>query len=121
MLSCCWAQRKINAIETKTILMWFAQRAPEDVSDDPDDSDFPQYPEFVDRAMLETVAHSAEGYVEVTTNEGLPQDLTVEGRPVLFRPSGEPINVNRQYPSPEMHDLAAEMLIPEVSSVRARR
>lgn len=114
-------QSLINAIETKTILLWFAQRAPEDVSDHPDDPDMQSYPEFVDRAMLESVAQVADGYVEVTSQAGMPQDLTVDGRPVLFRPSGEPINANRQYPSPEMHTQAAEMLIPEIARLRARR
>ena len=38
----------------------------------------------------------------------------VGGEPVLFRPTGAPINENRDFPSPEMHDSAADLLLPEI-------
>ena len=99
-------------IQTRTILFWFSQRAPEDTGEDPTDTWHD--PNFVDRAMIDSVSSEADGYVECVTDAGMPQDLTVGGEPVLFRPTGAPINENRDFPSPEMHDSAADLLLPEI-------
>ena len=112
-------QTLLNAVETRTILLWFAQRAPEE-----DGSAMAEggadYPLFVDRAMVDTVRRAADGYVEVVGARGLPQDLRIDGRAVLHKPSGEPIGENREFPSPEMHLDAAEALIPEVQRMLGR-
>lgn len=104
-------QTLLEAVETRTVLLWFAQRPPQDGGgfDDPAGG-----PLFVDRAMLDTVRRAADGYVEVVSRRGLPQDLRIDGHAVLHRPSGEPINQNRDLPSPEMHLDAAEALVPEI-------
>ena len=67
-----------------------------------------------------SVAGSADAYVECVTDVGLPQDLTVDGRTVLYRPSGAPIEQNREFPSPEMHQAASEALMPEVRRLLGR-
>lgn len=111
-------QTLLNSIETKTVLFWFSQREPDtghSMSGGPQ-----YYPHFVDRAMIDAVVPSADAYVECTTDKGLPQSLHVDGKPVLFRPSGEPISENREFPSPEMHTQAAEALVPTLKSMLGR-
>ncbi|MEM1163383.1 MAG: DUF6473 family protein [Pseudomonadota bacterium] len=108
-------QTLLSSLECKTVLLWFSQRAPEDPEHDPEDP--ANYPHCVDRAMIDAVKGAADGYVECVTSVGLPQDLTVDGNAVLFKPSGEPINHNNSFPSPHMHQAAAELLIPEIRRV----
>ncbi len=105
-------QTLLATIEAPTILFWFSQRAPEDGS--ADFTDTTNYPHLVDRAMIDAVRTAADGYAECVTDEGLPQDLRVDGKTVLFRPSGDPIDQNHEFPSPEMHMRAAEALEPEI-------
>lgn len=105
-------QTLLSTIETKTVLFWFAQRSPDEMTNEIGEP--VAYPHFIDRAMIDSVAGSADCYVECITQMGLPQDLTVDGKTVLFRPTGEPVNENREFPSPEMHRVAAEAVLPEV-------
>lgn len=107
-------QTLLATIETQTVLLWFSQRAPEDSEADSHKADAEKYPHFVDRAMIDAVRPIADAYVECTSTSGFPHDLTIDGRAVLFRPSGEPINENREYPSPDMHEQAATALKPEI-------
>lgn len=113
-------QTLLNAVETRTILLWFAQRSPDDAVVE-DSGGVSPYPLYVDRAMVDTVRGAADGYVEAATRRGLPQDLRIDGRAVLHKPSGEPIRENREFPSPEMHLDAAEALVPEIERVLALR
>ena len=106
-------QTLLTAVETKTIMFWFSQRDPDEHNSE---TGAPQYyPHFIDRSMIDSVKSAADGYVECTTAMGLPQDLTVDGKTVLFRPSGEPISKNQEFPSPEMHHAAAAALTPEIT------
>jgi len=105
-------QTLLATLEARTILFWFSQRVPEEGS--MDFADHANYPQFVDRAMLDAVRTAADGYAECISIAGLPQDLTIEGETVLYRPSGDPIDENREFPSPEMHAAAAEALRPEI-------
>lgn len=107
-------QTLLSSMECPTILFWFSQRQPDDLLSDLSDPTGMHYPHYVDSAMLDTVKTAAEGYVECVTVEGLPQDLRVDGRTVLYKPSGVPIDENREFPSPEMHANAAQALQSEV-------
>lgn len=108
-------QTLLSSLQTRSILFWFARRAPEEPAPEADvDSTSTAYPEYVDRAMIDTVKQVADGYVECVTSEGLPQSLKVDGRTVLYKPTGTPIDENREFPSPEMHRAAADSLMPEV-------
>ena len=71
--------------------------------------------------MIDAVKSIADGYVECTTSVGLPQDLTIDGKTILYRPSGEPITQNHDFPSPEMHQAAADALKPELQRVLSKR
>ncbi|MEM7210398.1 MAG: DUF6473 family protein [Pseudomonadota bacterium] len=107
-------QTLLSTIETKTLLFYMSERDPDNMSTPSGDITDMKYPQFVDRAMLDAVKPAADGYMECITSDGLPQDLRVDGHPVLFRPSGEPINENFEFASPEMHQAAAQALLPEI-------
>ena len=102
----------LATIQTRTLLFWFSQRLPEEEGDEPWDAWHD--PNWVDRAMIDSVRNGADGYAECVSTAGMPQDLTVDGEPVLFRPSGQPIDENREFPSPQMHQAAADVLLPEL-------
>jgi hypothetical protein len=110
-------QTLLNSAETKTVLFWFSQRSPDDGEADAPTSPADKYPHYVDRAMIDAVKGAADFYIECTTSVGLPHDLRVDGRTVLFRPSGEPIDSNRELPSPEMHQQAADALLPVLERI----
>ncbi len=107
-------QNLLNSIESRTVLFWFSQRSPDDGEADAPSAQAAKYPHYVDRAMIDAVKGAADVFVECTTAAGLPHDLRVDGRTLLFRPSGEPIDMNRDLPSPEMHQHAADALLPEL-------
>jgi len=112
-------QTLLNTIETKTVLFWFSRREPDQNCVEAGNPQY--YPHFIDRSMIDAVKSIADGYVECTTDVGLPQDLTVDGKTVLFRRSGEPISQNHDFPSPEMHKAAAEALAPELRQILSAR
>jgi len=105
-------QTLLTAIETPTILFWFSQRDPDDARMQPGTAS--RYPHFVDRAMIDAVRPAADAYIECTTTAGMPQDLRVDGKTVLFKPSGEAIDENRESPAPERHAGAEDILISEI-------
>ncbi|MEM6622865.1 MAG: DUF6473 family protein [Pseudomonadota bacterium] len=107
-------QTLLSSLKSQTLLFWFSRRHPDDLISDQSDPTGMHYPHYVDRAMLDAVKHTTDGIVECISDVGLPQDLRIEGRAVLFKPSGAPINENREMPSPQMHQLAAQMLLPEI-------
>ena len=108
-------QTLLSSLECPTLLLWFSQRESSDLLSDPSDPTGMHYPYYVDSAMIDTVKSAADGFVECVTNDGLPQDLRVEGRTVLYKPSGVPIDENREFPSPEMHANAAMALRTEIA------
>ena len=105
-------QTLLTTIQSPTVLLWFSQRTPEDPGSEPLEETC--YPNHVDREMIEAVKPRADGYVECVSDAGMPQDLRVDGVPVLFKPSGAPIEENHEFPSPEMHKAAAAALAPEI-------
>ncbi|MEM7424271.1 MAG: DUF6473 family protein [Pseudomonadota bacterium] len=94
-------QSLLSSIETKTLLFWFSERDPDDHTTDSDDPTDMKYPLFVDQAMIDAIMPAADGFVSCVTRSGLPHDLRVDGKTVLYRPSGAPINENVEYPSPD--------------------
>lgn len=110
-------QTLLASIECKTILFWFSQRSPDELDTEDAKPTGSGYPFYVDGAMLETLKPSADAFVECVTTEGLPQDLRVDGRTVLYRPTGAPIDENRDLPSPEMHAAAAVSLLPTITKL----
>jgi LPS sulfotransferase NodH len=99
-----------NIVPTR-ILFWFSVRTPDyqDVYSDLPFSVFNSYPQLVNRSVLEAIRPFADEYVECVSRAGLPQQLP--GTLLNQVQDGETQRLqNRYYPSPEMHDLAAELL-----------
>jgi hypothetical protein len=116
-----WIQsyaRLLQAIEVPTILFWFSKREPEyEEALAGVDALFGEFPQLVNRPMVEAIRNLADGYVECVTERGSPQRL-------LSRFTGEPVSITRRsdlggtveefnsyYPSPEMHEDAASALL----------
>ena len=113
----------IRKIEAPVVLFWFAMREPDyreryiHVS-----TLLGGFPHLVNREMLEAVKKEADEYVHYVTDRGMPQRLISRftGKPSKVDPGhprkdlkGRLWTHNSYYPSPEMHEDAAALLIPE--------
>lgn len=108
----------LASIETRTVLFWFSQRAPEDEGVDP--TDYRHDPNFVDRSMVDSVATGADAYVECVADSGFNQGPGADGRSGLVQPAGTPINDMHDVDAPRMHEAAAEMLAPRIQDLMQR-
>jgi hypothetical protein len=107
----------LKNIRPPKLLLWFSVRKPEY----PAEVALPlwklwgAFPQFVNRPMVDMLrAHSAD-YVEVVTSRGLPQPLRDRaGNPATvvhaYGRESSTATQNTYYPSPEMHEDAAEAL-----------
>ena len=112
----------MNWIGVPTVLLWFSRRAPDYAIDYSSVAGlFGEFPQLVNRPMVEAVKPRATRYVECVTSRGSPQLLRSRftGRP-------SPVNLaddrpdfgnslmthNAYYPTPEMHEDAATALAP---------
>ena len=118
----------IEAIEVPVILFWYSRRAPgwnrtkrlmwnwqryDDVN-----AMFGDYPQLVNARMMNEIKPHADAYVECVTSRGSPQPLInrFTGKPALIdRKNDRPdlhgqFSENAYYPSPQMHEDAAESL-----------
>lgn len=110
----------LDAITPPKILLWLSVRTPE--YDERWDSTiwklWGEFPHLVNREMVDRIRNHADRYVECVSRRGLPQKLfDRNGKPTSFKPffpaPGEVERTeNRYYPSPEMHEDAAALLIP---------
>lgn len=110
----------LAAIKPPKILLWLSVRTPEY----PEHMGLPlwrfwgDFPHFVNRTMVEQLRSHADVYVECISRRGLPQPLFDRGgSPTSFKPFYPVPGVdtktnNTYYPSPEMHEDAAALLIP---------
>jgi Domain of unknown function (DUF6473) len=113
-----------DAIVKPKILLWFSVRKP-DYQEELTSSLhrlWAEFPQLVNRPMMDQLQNRCDLYVECVSRRGMPQpipptewaELRNLRNPLDF-PSQEPKIVkteNRYYPSPEMHQDAAELLIP---------
>ncbi len=112
----------IEKIDVPVVLFWFAKREPDyreryiHVS-----TLLGGFPHLVNREMLAAVQNEADDYVHCVTDRGIPQRLIsrLTGKPAKVDPGrsrndlgGWPWTHNVYYPSPEMHEDAAEALAP---------
>ena len=105
----------ISSISTRKVLLWFSTRSPQYVESYASLSGlFGPFPQLVNRMMVDDVRRDCDRYVECVSKKGLPQ-------PLLDRFTGEPVTItdpwtpqpwskNWYYPSPQMHDDAADAL-----------
>jgi len=111
----------LDAIKPPKILLWFSVRSPDyqEHWELPIGRLWGNYPQLVNREMLNRLQSHADIYVECVSRQGLPQPLfDRSGVPTSFQSFSElsseiaTRNENRYYPSPEMHENAAALLIP---------
>jgi hypothetical protein len=67
------------------------------------------FPQLVNRSMVEQIKQYSDFYVECATNVGMPQ--------IFVDSQGKFVCKNSYYPSPEMHQRAAELLEPICESI----
>jgi len=112
-----------SRITVPRILLWFSKRAPDYQERHGSLNQlFGEFPQLVNRTMVEAVRSRCDGYVECVTSRGSPQPLLSRftGLPVTVDPArdrpdlqaGPAWTHNVYYPSPEMHEDAAAALQP---------
>jgi hypothetical protein len=119
----------LNDIRPPKILFWFSVRKPEYVEEItlPIWKFWGAFPQFVDREMVERLIPHSDEYVECVSNAGLPQQLIdMNGNPTTISHSYSLTNKvvysdthNNYYPSAEMHEEAANKLVPACLSLLA--
>jgi hypothetical protein len=111
----------LAAIKPPKILLWFSTRTPEyeEQWELPAWRLMGAFPQLVNRTMIEQLRGHAEAYVECVSTRGSPQPIVdLNGNPSSFRvqEAGKTEVVmkthNSYYPSPQMHEDAAGLLIP---------
>lgn len=119
-----WAEQNralLDAIDKPTVFLWFSRRMPDHQPRFHSlRAMFGEFPQLVSRSMVAAAQSRADRYVECTTSRGSPQPLAQPVRP-SDAGTGEPPDAiwthNDYYPSPEMHEDAAEMLLPIVQKM----
>ena len=109
-----WTSRMATLIErldVPVLLLWMADHDPGTGQEDPDACD----PLFVDRAMLDSLAPSVVGVVEVVPGAAARAD-----RSGMVFPTDQALAAAR-LPSPAMHADAAAALVPVLRGVLAGR
>ena len=111
----------LSEIKVPKILLWFSVRSPDYVDDYSDvHRMFADFPQLVNRQMIDAIRPRCDEYVECVSSRGLPQ-------PLVSRHTGTPCTVdlskdrndfagivwthNPYYPSPEMQQDATEQLL----------
>jgi hypothetical protein len=104
--------RLLAAIEPPKILLWFSTRTPEysETWELPIWRLWGRFPQFVNQAMAAQLRGHADVYLECTTSRGSPQPIVDS--------SGRPAS-NSYYPAPEMHEDAANVLLPACREILA--
>lgn len=114
---CASNTRLISAIAVPVVLFWFADRTPDYRQGWRNLGElFGAFPQLVNGDMIAEVKRHCDHYVECVTDRGMPQIL-------IDRFTGKPTSIsdewtsgrwdkNWYYPSPEMHEDAADALEP---------
>jgi hypothetical protein len=103
-----------RALRVPTVLLWLSRRPPEyDVDWSSAFGILNSFPQLIDRGVVDRIRPLFGDYVECTSEAGIPQRLWRAAEPVLGTQLGDDGFLwNDYYPSPEMHSLAAERLVP---------
>lgn len=107
----------LDAIKVPKVLLWLSSRTPEYTPNPVNYSSYAgEFPQYVDRPLVEAVKGAADDYVEAISREGLPipfkNRFTGETGQCYFGTSYR--TSHGYYPSQAMHDLAFEKLKPVV-------
>ncbi len=114
---CASYARLLSSIEVPKVLLWLASRNPSYVQGWNGISElFGAFPQLVNADMVNEVRRCSGSYVECVTKRGMPQVLVdrFTGAPTTVSDpwTSEPWVKNWYYPSPEMHEDAANALEP---------
>jgi hypothetical protein len=102
-------------LASPTVLFWFSTRKPDHRNaNDGLRGLFGDYPQLVNGAMLKALRAECDYFASCVSRRGLPQRLVdrVSGEPVTISDpwTSAPWDKNWYYPSPEMHEDAAQIL-----------
>ncbi len=110
----------LKRIEVPKVLLWFSQRQPEYEEGYLSVSQlFAAFPQLINQQCIEAIKPEFDEYVECVTSRGFPHKLISRftGKPTTVDPSndradlgGETWTHDNYYPSPEMHEDAAQAL-----------
>jgi len=111
----------LKLVRVPRILFWFSKRSPTyGESYDRVESLFGEFPQMVNQAMIDAVRGHTDSYVECISSAGSPQLLRSRftGQPTMVdmgdalahAQKGQLSAYNSYYPSPEMHEAAAQAL-----------
>jgi hypothetical protein len=114
---CASYAKLLSAIRVPKILLWFATRKPAyKLGYNSLSNLFGEFPQLVNKEMVSAVRRLCDHYVECTTKRGLPQllvDRFTKEKTTISDPwQPKPWTHNWYYPSPEMHEDAANALLP---------
>lgn len=108
-------RRILDGLTAPTVLFWFSSRRPEyRQASDSVSGLFGEFPQLVNADMLRALRAECDEFASCVSRRGLPQKLRDRetGEAVTIRDSwtSAPWELNWYYPSPEMHQDAAEAL-----------
>jgi Sulfotransferase family/Domain of unknown function (DUF6473) len=104
----------LGMIEVPTVLLWFSVRPPDYEESYADvEALFGEFPQLVNRDMVDQIKDLSDEYVECISSRGFPQPLVSRftGEPVSVDLASERQELNDYYPSPQMHEDAADALL----------
>ncbi len=104
-----------SLISTPKILLWFSGRSPKSENGIFKEGCY-EFPDFIYAEAVNRIRPFYDFYVECSSNRGLPQRLMskITSMPCV---NCEGMEYNRHYPSPEMHEDVAGMLVPVCKSI----
>jgi len=102
----------LQKITAPKILLWLSTRPPgaHDDYSNPPNSVFGPFPQLVNRKMAAELAACADEYVESISSAGLPQRLWRTKDSIDGAVARGGVLENHYYPSPQMHEAAADAL-----------
>lgn len=111
--------RLLDAITVPKVLFFFGDRPAEESLDFSSRGRlFGSYPQLVTKDMIRGLAARVDGYVEAISNRGMPQVVRKsDGSVAEIRVAGRTVIDNRYYPSPQMHEDAASVLLPVLEAL----
>ena len=120
-------RRLLARLTAPVVLFWFSKRSTDYGQTYSDVAGvFGQFPQMVNTEMIDAIRPLCHSYVECISERGSPQPLKSRftGEPVEVDPANDRADLgfgtwthNRYYPSPEMHEDAAESLASSCSGL----
>lgn len=76
-----------------------------------------EFPQFIDQATLDAVRPHFDGLAVCVSRRGSPHAVMKDGQRVRIDMGGRLTDMNNYYPSPEMHEDAANVLVPSIAAM----